>query len=145
MLTEELAEMLAPLGVLAINLPTDIRRRSIYPLFTLCGAGAGVVIRSVLAYPEKGMAGMLSAALISLLPGALLLIFAWFTGEKVGYGDGIMLLMLGSWTGAAVALFSFIISLFYAAVLGTAAGKKEVPFVPYLTAGFVTVMVFCSV
>jgi leader peptidase (prepilin peptidase)/N-methyltransferase len=138
--TSELAVILAPLGILAFNIPSDIRRRKIYPMLTLVGAVTGLAVRAVLLYPERGGAGTALSVLLSLLPGALLILLARLTEEKVGYGDGIMLLMLGSWTGAAEASVSFLIALFYAAIVGAASGKKEVPFVPYLAAGFLTVM-----
>lgn len=142
MKTEELVLILAPLGILAVNLPSDIRFRRIYPGLTLCGAAAGLAVRAVMKYPESGPAGVICAAFISVLPGVMLLLLAGLTHEKVGYGDGIMLLMLGSWSGASAALFSLIISLFYAVITGTAAGRNEIPFIPCLTAGFLTVVAF---
>lgn len=138
--TQELASMLAPLGILAFNIPSDIRRRKISPMLTLFGAAAGIAFRAVLLYPERGGSGTVLSVFLSLLPGALLLLLARLTEEKVGYGDGIMLLMLGCWTGAAAAAVSFLLALFYAAIVGAVSGKKEVPFVPYLAAGFLIIM-----
>ncbi len=138
--TQEIASMLAPLGILAFNIPSDIRRRKIYPMLTLFGALAGLAVRAVLLYPERGSAGTVLSVLLSILPGALLLLLARLTEEKVGYGDGIMLLMLGCWSGASAAAISFLLALFYAAILSVASGKKEVPFIPYLAAGYLTVM-----
>ena len=136
----EIAVLLAPLGILAFNVPSDIRQRKIYPMLTLLGAAAGIAVRAVLLYPDRGGAGTVLSVLLSLLPGTLLLMLARLTEEKVGYGDGIMLLMLGSWTGATAAAVSFLLALFYAAIVGAVSGKKEVPFVPYLAAGFLSVM-----
>lgn len=82
-----------------------------------------------------------------LLPGAFFLVLAAVTREQIGYGDGLVLLMLGLILGLKRAIAVSLLAL-----LGTfavsvmmlllrKAGKKtRLPFVPFLCAGFLAVL-----
>ena len=78
-----------------------------------------------------------------ILPGGAVLLAAWVTKESIGYGDGMVLLVLGLFCGAAKAVAILGMSLMLAAVLSMVllvlrkAGRKTaLPFVPCICAGY---------
>ncbi len=90
--------------------------------------------------------------ILSALPGVYVLSAALLTGEKIGYGDGILVLALGFWMGFRALIFvlavGIILSSLYVFVRSGIGCKKspdlqkdsEIPFVPFL---FIGVAVQC--
>lgn len=118
----------------------DIREKAIPVLFLVVGGlltGAGVtysVIVGEMTWYQP---------LLGMLPGAVLLVTAWIT-EKMGYGDGIVLLMIGGMTGYRGSLLvlcmgSFFASIFCVVLLAVRKVKKHsrIPYVPFLTGAYV--------
>ncbi len=93
---------------------------------------------SLIVILELGMTGISgkSATLSSILPGIVLLLAGRMSKERIGYGDGWLVLALGMWISAERILKM----LFWGMLLAVAAGmilkKREVPFVPFLMIGF---------
>lgn len=82
------------------------------------------------------------AAGLSLTPGILFWLLSFISGEKVGYGDGWVLMMIGLFSGAVrcflilltgLAVESFLVLALLA--FGKVHRDKEVPFVPFLLLG----------
>lgn len=74
-----------------------------------------------------------------MLPGILLLVFAIAT-QKAGYGDGIVLLLLGMVAGGGKAWLLLGVSLFFVSaasvvllVLRKAGRNMTIPYLPFLT------------
>ncbi len=88
-----------------------------------------------------------SGVAMALLPGMFLLLVAWLTGGKVGYGDGLCMLFIGEicgvWVGAEVMILSILES---AAICGflwiTRRVQKNtrIPFLPFVAISFCAVM-----
>ena len=84
--------------------------------------------------------------LLGLLPGCLSIVLAFITREQIGYGDGLLLLMLGGcvggesalgiWIGGLVA--SFIVSVVLLTIR-KAGRNTRIPFVPFLFLGYMLV------
>lgn len=84
---------------------------------------------------------------ISAMPGIVLLILGLVTNEKIGYGDGLVVLGLGFWLGLFPTLFilfvgtilSSVVSLIYMINLKRKglSVKKMIPFVPFILIGMV--------
>jgi len=81
--------------------------------------------------------------LTGMLPGGVLLLAAWVTKESIGYGDGIVLLVVGVFCGIKKTVAILGISLILAAlmamlllVLRRAGRKTELPFLPCLCSGY---------
>lgn len=79
---------------------------------------------------------------LSLLPGAGFLLLSFLTREKVGYGDGWALLMIGLFAGAyhcfLILLAGLMAECAVAIVLlaiGKAKRDREIPFLPFLLLG----------
>ena len=79
---------------------------------------------------------------LGMMPGAVLLVLARIT-EKMGYGDGIVLLMIGGITGYRGSLLvlcmgSFFASIFCVMLLAVRKVKKNsrIPYIPFLTGAY---------
>lgn len=121
---------------IAICTAADIRRREI-PMII-------IVLFGVISLFYIGIWGereWLDIA-YSLIPGAFLLLLSLCTRESIGYGDGLVTLVLGilmGWKGCMTAVF---IGLLASAVFSMALlacrkvkGKSRIPFVPFLAIG----------
>lgn len=95
-----------------------------------------------------GETNIFSAAL-SLTPGMVFFLLSFLTGEKVGYGDGWVLLMIGLFIGIYRCFLILLLGLVAesAVALVLLAFKKiqrdrEIPFSPFLLLGMGVVMCF---
>lgn len=78
----------------------------------------------------------------SFLPGIILILLAVVTKEKIGKGDGLVMVVMGILLGIEKSLEIFMTALFLSAVvaIGLIITKKvkrnyEIPFVPFLAVG----------
>lgn len=117
----------------------DIRKRTVPVwLLVLGGILAAISVCQQNAFLAMGM---------GMLPGIGLLLIAFLT-KKAGYGDGIVLVILGMVSGGGESLLIFSISLFLSAifsmvllVLRKAGRNTRIPFLPFLTIGWLLVAV----
>lgn len=114
----------------------DLRTREV-SLKAAAAAGAAAV---VVCLPESSQSAASLAA--GMLPGVCLLAAAWATREKIGYGDGWVLLVCGLYMGAARALAVLMTALLlacpaalYRLVFQKADKNTTMAFVPFLLAG----------
>lgn len=123
------------LGILA---GMDVRKRQISLALTgilfLAGFGWQIMVEQI-SWLEW---------LLSLLPGAGFLILSYLSREQVGYGDGLLLLTVGSWMGLGQTFGVLTFGLILCSVLcGVLLMRKKirkqdsVPLVPFLLLGFV--------
>ena len=70
----------------------------------------------------------------SLLPGCLVLLIGFFSKERIGYGDGWLILALGMWIDTAELLHLFFGGVRLCFLCALCFQKKELPLVPFLTA-----------
>lgn len=126
-------------GWLLVLSVMDIKKKSV-PLWLL---GIGVVNTAVILLTE-GLSGGIDGWLLcrSMFPGAVFLATAAATG-KAGYGDGIVLIMLGLMSGSKVCLLAltaglFLIAIFSGALLALRKVKRNsrIPFLPFLAVGW---------
>lgn len=89
------------------------------------------------------------SGLLAVLPGAAFWLLSYVTGEKVGYGDGWVLVMIGLFTGLQncflillAGLVSESVVAFILLAFGRAAGDREIPFAPFLLFGMGVVVCF---
>ena len=88
-------------------------------------------------------------AALSLLPGLGFFLLSFLTREKVGYGDGWVLLMIGLFLGVYRCFLILLIGLMSESVvaivlltLGKINRDREIPFVPFLLLGMGVVVCF---
>ena len=91
---------------------------------------------------EKDTFSLIEKSLLGLIPGLFLLFIAKVTKEAIGYGDGLILLIigisLGFWESLGV-LFTGLLGVFLTSVLFFfCCGRKKgfrIPFIPFLFTG----------
>lgn len=95
-----------------------------------------------------GETGILTAA-VSLVPGAGFLLLSFFSREKVGYGDGWVLLMIGLFLGIYRCFLILIVGLAAESAIAIVLlafrkiqRDKEIPFSPFLLLGMGVVVCF---
>lgn len=124
---------------LAIGSHYDRKEYRLPPWLLWAGAAAGflfLLVRFVsvgLIAVQEGLAG--------LLPGAALFALSFLTEKKVGSGDGIVLMILGTWEGGENVFLLFCTALFFQALVAVglllikkADKQKKLPFVPFMLA-----------
>ena len=123
----------------------DGLRKQIPLVVVWLGMLAAVSLRLTGVMGEEGM----TAAALSLIPGAGFFLLSFLTREKVGYGDGWVLLMIGLFSGFSRCFLILLIGLLLestAAVILLALNKiqrdKEIPFSPFLLLGMGVTLCF---
>ena len=124
------------LGICALF---DIKKREIPLILVALGILAALgtdlwqIGRGTLSIADAGFA---------LLPGVFFLMISFCTREKVGYGDGLLLIMTGLCTGLAQCFLGLCIGLILSSivvllllVLRKAGKNSEIPFAPFLAIG----------
>lgn len=97
---------------------------------------------SMVLVAELGMGGLVYSLFacnaVAWIPGMLLLGIGCVSGEKVGYGDGWLVLALGMWMSYSELLHLLGLGFLFCIIYAAFAKEKEVPFVPFLTAAYLT-------
>lgn len=123
------------MGICAV---TDGLKREIPIVVVWLGIIVAVVLR-LCGTIEEGSAFM---AVLSVIPGVMLWMISFVTREKVGYGDGWMLIMIGLFVGMwrcfLILLIGLISESFIVLVLLAVqriSRDRRIPFAPFLLFG----------
>ena len=125
------------LAFLGLNTVSDIRYKKIVVwsawLFGIFGIAYGLLAQEV----------TLIQILISLIPGIIFLAISKATKESLGYGDGIIVLVMGSYIGISKLVGSLVLALIFAAIWSIVLlvffrkkKQEEFPFVPFVLLGY---------
>ncbi len=126
---------------MAVCTITDIRKKEI-PVAVVALSGLALFFYVIFGEKKQWM-----DILYSLMPGMLLLMLSYCTRESIGYGDGLVVLVIGICMGMGIciaAVTGLIISAICAAALlalRKAGGKSRIPFVPFLSVGLGVVLI----
>ncbi len=121
----------------------DIKKRVIPIRILIIGGmlGLGICLGQMYQTKQSAMDFMMTFG-CSLLPGSFLLLLGFLTGEKVGYGDGLLLLVVGLFLGfypCLLILCSSLVLLSLCALILLCLRKvnksSRLPFVPFLAMG----------
>lgn len=130
---------------LAVCAVFDGFRRQIPLVVVWLGILTAICLRINGIMGEEGVA----AVLLSLMPGTGFFLLSFLTREKVGYGDGWVLLMIGLFSGFFRCFLILLVGLLLesmAAVILLSLKKiqrdKEIPFSPFLLLGMGVTLCF---
>ena len=131
------------LGVfLGINMIIDLRTKKISLSLSILFFSAGLILRLV---QKEGMA----ALLLSLLPGAFLLLVSFVTAQGIGMGDAVVFFVCGIYLGLHSTVLLLMLSLFLTSIAGMIifvlkklSCKTAIPWMPFVFAGFVFLHLF---
>ena len=132
----EVLQTLLPGLILLIQAVFDIRYRKLPLWITLIGTVIGAVLMITMKELslERGL---------SFLPGIVCLLYGKISKQAIGYGDGLLILMLGVYWDVHRILEVCIWAFFLGALIALAIfvikrkGKQEIPFVPFLLIGLI--------
>lgn len=136
------------LGILTYAAWKDLKTKSIPYFLPVVGA-----MVALLCYMIEGISTKetLPAVGQALIPGCFLLMTAFFTDQKVGYGDGLMVLVLGALTDLIHSVLSLMFGLCVSCLLSMffiackrVGMKDQIPFLPFLLAGYILTLVVLS-
>ena len=123
---------------LGLNTISDIRTKKIL----IWSAWVFGAIGLLYGFISKEL--MISQVLITLLPGIIFLIISKVTKESLGYGDGIVVLVMGVFINMQKLVSSLMLALLFAAlwsiILMIFWGKKkqaDFPFLPFVLLGYI--------
>lgn len=126
----------AALGILGVHAVMDVQKKRVNLLLMGICLAAGVIWQ---VFGQKTDVGEI---LLSCLPGALLLAMAYLTEQKIGYGDGWIVVTAGVWTGTWDVFLILTGGMLVCAVCsGVLLALKKVrredslPFIPFLFVG----------
>lgn len=112
---------------------SDFRKKEIPARHFIIGAAAGFLL---ICIRRENPAHFY---IMALLPGMGMLILAFLTKDKMGYGDGIAVMILGMLRGLRLCLYALMAGLllllcfFFIVILLKKANKKTMlPFIPFL-------------
>lgn len=126
------------LGILLLSSIWDIRRREI-PVYLIIGS---MILSTVYIVFGQGMDYLLAAG--GTVVGIVFLLISKVTEEGVGYGDSLIILVLGSYLGFWNILFVLSVSFFLLLCIlipvlwmKKMSRKCTLPFLPFLLGGYV--------
>ena len=122
------------LGVICVF---DIKRKKIPVYMLIILAAAGIISNFTVGEFD------IEKRIIAMLPGMILLIVSMITKQQIGYGDGMIILIMGLYIDIddilSIVLSSFLLSSIAAIILMTVFKKKknfEMAFSPFLLIGY---------
>lgn len=122
------------LGVICVF---DIKRKKIPVYMLIILAAAGIISNFTVGEFD------IEKRIIAMLPGTILLIVSMITKQQIGYGDGMIILIMGLYIDIddilSIVLSSFLLSSIAAIILMTVFKKKknfEMAFSPFLLIGY---------
>ena len=129
------------LGILGWFSYEDIRKKTLNQWGLILAGVAGIVIQLI----QKENTWM--SIFVGVGVGLAIMILSWTTKESIGMGDGLLLMVTGIFLGGKKNMEMFLLGIVYAAIyaLGimvfskkNGKGKRQLPFVPALWLGYIT-------
>lgn len=125
------------LGVFGLGAYWDWKEQQICLYFPILAGIAGIILH--LVFQEHTWMELL----LGMVIGVVVLFVAWFGGESIGIGDGMMLVASGTFLGfwgnlelLMIALFISGITALFFIVVKRKGRKDRLPFIPFLLAAY---------
>ncbi len=122
----------------------DWKYRSL-PIWILVIGGLGGLAGVLITLVSTEKSG--TEVWVALLPGTMALLLAYATREQIGYGDGVLLLVMGSCLGVSGVVIALLVALAGTCVVSImllvfrkVSRSSRIPFVPFLCMGSVATL-----
>lgn len=139
--------LIGSMGLLIISSVFDIKWKKV-PLIIFISGGALAVLWICIRIYTQGVGETLLESAAAVLPGAGLIALSFVTDKKIGYGDGILLIILGILQGLEKIILVFCIGLFLQSLLAVVllilkkADKQTcIPFIPFLLSAQILLLI----
>lgn len=139
---QQMWQQAAVVGMLAICSAEDIRKKKVCINLVFAFGIIGIFFHMI--WQQYTIQNLLAGMAV----GVLLLIFSVISGGKVGTGDGIILIVTGVYLGAKQNIELFFTGLLlcgiwavYLLVFQKRSREEEIPFVPFLLAAYMGMLV----
>lgn len=116
----------------------DIKSRQLNIITLIIFAFLGLIINFFIMDNKVG------EICLSLLPGIVMILLSFISNQSVGYGDGVVVGIIGLYVGLArvvvTGIFALIIAMFFSMVLvtvGNVGHRQTIPFVPFILISYV--------
>lgn len=133
---------------LAIGTVWDIKKHNLPGKYLLVWSVVNILYLCVMSMID-GNNVLFMQALWGVLPGIVCLFLAYVSGEQIGYGDGLVLVLTGTLLGVEIVLAIVLVALsilicFSMILLVTkkARRKTQIPFLPFLLLGEIFISLF---
>lgn len=130
------------LGILGIGAWQDWTKKRVSAYLLVCSGLEGLLCYG--CFRQMTAADMLLGAAI----GAAALLLGFVTREKIGYGDGAMILVCGIFLGFAanlellcIALFLVELAALFLIVVKRKGRRYQIPFIPFLLVGYLFLLI----
>lgn len=114
----------------------DFKFKEIPLWLSLVGGGIGVICSIVENRTWTSL-------LVACVPGIVCLFFSWMTKEVIGYGDGVIFVVMGTYMSASklisIGMLAFGLAGIVALILLVVfhkKGKDQIPFIPFLAVAY---------
>lgn len=121
---------------------TDIKKKQVSVMVCLLFVLTGLVFNVISMNELKEIRGLWKNLLFSMAPGVILFLLAMATKEKIGKGDGLVMIVMGILLGmersVQILMLASLMSAFVAVLLivvRKVRKNQEIPFVPFLAVG----------
>ena len=130
-------------SILLVQSVYDMRKKLLPLWITLVGAAVGIIILFL-----EGKVTLYGC--LGIIPGILCLVYARVSREVIGYGDGLLIGMMGIYLPISKLISCLMWAFLMAGILGLyllvtkkKQRKQTIPFVPFLFVGFVLEVALC--
>lgn len=137
-----MVQKLILLAILGISAYQDWRKKKV-SLYLILTAG----IAGLLCHLCAGQTTVTDILLGAVL-GAVLLFCSFISGEKIGYGDGAMVMVCGIFLGFAtnlellcIALILLELAALFLIVVKRKGRRYQIPFIPFLLLGYLVLLI----
>lgn len=117
----------------------DIKRKAVPAIL--------VIIYLVIGIFFEILWGRWTDMFLTSLPGLLMIVLSFLSGEKIGYGDGITTCALGIWVGIGTTIVTLVVGMLSIGLVASSwiiirkvrrlkvDGSERIPFIPFLLLG----------
>lgn len=136
----EMVRTVVLLGCLGLMSIEDIRKREISSMWIILLGVIGVPIMTALGEFRSAL------FLIRFVPGVVCVMLAWVTREQIGYGDALLLLVLGFYLDVNLLMNVCMVAMTLVGILSLVllvvakqSRKSELPLIPFILLGYLVV------